>query len=496
DFTPDISKDEWTQAALTIHGKLGLWDVTYAGGYFERHFDTQQDYSDYSVNYQNHETAVGYAHYYNSFIQNGTNTNLNPSQLYHGHDDYTKQSHEFRISSPTSNPLRVTLGAFYQRQTDRIYADYIVPGLANTYDPTTSFYQASVPNCNDDVFCSREYRIDRDYAIFGDAAYDILPNLTLDAGIRGFKAHNSLYGWSGSASKVPGTCLTTNNNTDIPCVNVDKGTVQYGETHKVNLSWKIDKDRMLYATYSTGYRPGGVNRLPGVNPYVADTLTNYEIGFKSAWLQHKLYINIAIFDEEWKNVQYGEVTPGANGVISTYNVGNARVKGVEGDFTLNEGGLTLSGSGSYIDGQLTSDFCNISAATGNPDCTLGIAVHAGTALPVQPKFKGTLSARYHFDLGSWKPYVQISGNHQSGVRSALDDASAAAFGYIPGFSTLDASLGAVIGKWHWELFMTNVTDERGILSLNSACVPSACASLGRAYPVKPQEFGLKLGSKF
>ena len=44
--------------------------------------------------------------------------------------------------------------------------------------------------------------------------------------------------------------------------------------------------------------------------------------------------------------------------------------------------------------------------------------------------------------------------------------------------------------------MTNAFDKRGILSLNTNCVPSLCAGFARAYPTKPQEFGIKLGAKF
>lgn len=51
DFTPDHGSDEWYQAGLTIQGKLGNWDLTYAGGYFERDTDVVQDYSAYTVAY-------------------------------------------------------------------------------------------------------------------------------------------------------------------------------------------------------------------------------------------------------------------------------------------------------------------------------------------------------------------------------------------------------------------------------------------------------------
>ncbi len=493
DYSPDYGSDEWTQAALTIHGKLSNWDVTYAGGYFTRHLDVVQDYSDYSVNYQN----AGH-YYYNSFYTN-SGGNLNPGQIYHGHDDYTKLSNELRVSSPSTEPFRITAGLFMQRQTDKIVADYEVAGLAGS---ASSKY--AVHGCGDDVFCTRVYRVDRDYAAFADASYDITSRLTLSGGIRGFNANNSAVGFSGTQSNYNGTSssgVTCIAPTDgfAPCILFHKAADKSGEVHRANLSWKIDGTHMVYATYSTGYRPGGINRFTGVDPYRPDTLTNYELGAKTSWFNHMLTVNVAIYDEEWRNAQFQLTTPNSNGTLSTYNIGSARVRGAEGDFSLNLGQITFSGSGAYTDGKLTSSVCQLAQSgpnIGNPDCTLPKIALSGDSLPIQPKFKGNLTLRYKFDVGKAKAYAQAVVNHQSSVRSALVDADAAAFGPISGFSTVDFALGATVSSWKAEFYVQNAFDQRGILSLNAVCIPSACAQYGRAYPTKPQQFGIKLGEKF
>ncbi len=322
-----------------------------------------------------------------------------------------------------------------------------------------------------------------------------MTNLTLNGGVRAFIVNNTASGFSGTASRVNATDCIGPGDAVLPCLLFSKKAVQSGETHKVNLSWKIDGDHLVYATYSTGYRPGGVNRLPGVNPYTADTLSNYEVGVKTAWFRRKLILNIAAFQEEWHDVQFSVTTPGSSGTLSIYNVGNARIKGVEGDFSATLGGFNLSGSASYIDGKTTTAFCGIGLG-GNPDCATGIFVSNGAILPIQPKFKGNMTARYGVEIGSAKAFVQGTVNHQSSTRAALGDADAAAFGPIYGFTTADFSLGADMGRWHWEAFIQNAFDKRGILSLNSACIPSACAPYARAYPIKPQMFGIKLGAKY
>jgi len=483
DYTPELNADEWVQAALTIHGKLGNWDVTYAGGYFTRHVDTQADYSGYTVSY--YESA---GTDYTSFI--GANgKNLDPSQLYHVHHAYTKQTHELRVASPSTDRFRLTAGMFMQRQTDRVAADYVIPGLA------TAQGAPAVPRCGDDIFCSRIYRIDRDYAAFADASFDILENLTLNAGIRGFIARNSASGFSGTASRV-GTvnCPITADKT-LPCLLYNRTADESGETHRVTLNWKVDRDHLVYATYSTGYRPGGINRLQQVAPYSADTLSNYELGIKTSWFNRRLILNLAVFDAEWNKVQIGLTTPNSNGTLSIYNVGSARVKGVEGDFSLNLGGLTVSGSGAYTDGKTKADFCNIGTG-GNPDCTTGVYIPRGTRLPVQPQFKANATARYAFDWGTYRPYVQASVNHQSGTNAYFVQPVAGALWQTDAFTTVDFALGAKVGQWTWEVCALNAFDKRGILSLNTVCIPSTCAQFARAYPTKPQQFGFRIGMKY
>ncbi|WP_343610954.1 TonB-dependent receptor [Novosphingobium sp.] len=483
DYTPEMNRDQWVQAAMTIHGKLGNWDVTYAGGYFSRFVDTTADYSDYTVSYYE---ALGPA--YTSFI--GANgQNLDPSQTYHVHHHYTKQSHEFRVSSPSTDRFRLTAGLFMQRQTDEIKADYIIPGLA------TAQGNPAVPRCGDDIFCSRITRIDRDYAAFADASYDILPNLTLSAGIRGFIANNTASGFSGTASRVGTASCPVTSDMNLPCLLYNKKAIEAGQTHRVTLNWKVDRDHLVYATYSTGYRPGGINRLIQVAPYEADTLTNYEVGVKTQWFNRRLTVNLALFDEEWNKMQIGLTTPDSNGTLSIYNVGSARIRGVEGDASLNLGHLVISGSGSYTDAKTRKDFCNIGAG-GNPDCSQGVYIPAGTRLPVQPKFKGNVTARYSFDLGGYRPYVQASANHQSGTNGYFVQPVPGALWQTAGFTTFDFSLGAKAGQWSWEAFVLNAFDKRGILSLNTVCIPSTCAQFARAYPTRPQEFGIKLGRKF
>ena len=479
-FTPEFNKDRWYQAALTIEGKISDWDVLYAGGYFGRSIRNEADYSFYTVEY---DKMPGFTEF-----PNGHGGYLDPTQYFSGHDQYTKQTHELRVSSPVAYPLRAVAGLFYQRQTDDSLESFGIPGLASIPN------SPAVPDLGDSIFATNVLLVDRDKAVFTDVSYDILPNLTLTGGIREFSYDNTDYGFSGYASNaVPPGCVPTTRN--LPCVNTNFRAEGSGETHKVNLSWKFLPEKMLYATVSTGFRPGGANHTVGVNPYLPDTLTNYEAGWKTSWLERHLFFNGAAFVEDWNKLQYG--IPGPGGVINIYNAGNARVKGVESDITWQATHqLTLSGAGTYVDARLTTNFCSFDANY-NPNCATGTVVApSGTPLPIQPHLKFNGTARYSFDVGNYKPFVQGAVLHQSGTRSWLSDAAANELGPTPAFTTFDFSSGIAKDNWTLELFIQNAFDERGQLSRNTVCVPAICGSEPLIYPVKPQFFGVKFGQHF
>lgn len=486
DYLPSTYKDRWYQAALTIQGKLSDWDITYAGGYFQRKVNNNPDYSYYSVAYDTYG-------YYATYFPDGTGGFLDPTQNAILSDKYRKFTSELRVSSPADKPFRLTAGLFMQHQSDAIKADYQTQGLGSIPTP---IWVTPFPG-TDDAFMTRIKRKDKDYAMFAQVEYDLMPSVTLIGGIRGFMAHNTVYGFSGTFSSGNlANCISAAAYSDAPCANVNKKQDETGVIWKGGIKWQATSDVMLYATASTGYRPGGNNRRPGVDPFKSDKLYNYELGWKTHF--GHVYFNGAAFYEKWKDLQFGLVPAGQNGVTNTYNAGDARIYGVEGDMTAKFGGLSLSMAGTYVDAKLATDFCEVDPVTKNIICTPGTppAAPKGTRLPVMPKFKGSATARYEFPLGATDAFVQGSVNHQGGTRSFLTDADFAAVGATKQFTTVDFSAGVHWDSWRLEAFIQNAFDKRGQLSLNSVCATQICGQYSRVYPTKPQFFGLKAGYDF
>ncbi len=483
-WIPEYVNDKWYQAGLTIQGKVGNLDVLYAGSYMNRSIHSQADYSDYAYWY---DTLAGYGSY---FYDNLGNL-VDPTQYIKGGDLFTKQSHELRFSTSKDNRFRIVGGLFYERQSHHILQNYKVVG-----DIADSI---SVTGWPDTIWLTDELRVDRDYAIFAEASFDILPNLTLTGGIRGFKADNSLQGFFGFSAGFSGSTGEAKCSMPIkkivassPCTNLDARVKESGETHKVNLTWQVTDSKMLYATYSTGFRPGGVNRrndIPGVGPYASDTLDNYEIGWKTSWNQNRLRFNGDIFLSNWNNFQFPFLGP--NSVTIIANAGQAKIKGVETELSwLPIDSLTLSTSGAYTEADLAKDYCGGDCATN------AVQSPKGTQLPITPKWKLNAIARYEFHVGSMDAHIQGAMVHQSGTWPDLRLYQRTLLGKNKAFTSFDFATGVGMDNWQLELTIQNIFDKRAQLGRFAACTPETCGFQTYILPSRPRTIGLSFSQKF
>lgn len=496
DFHPTENRDEWWQAALTVTGKIADFDVVYSTGYFHRRVKNANDYTYYTVHYD--DLGPGYEAYL-QFTDKAGNL-IDPTQQYLGNNTYKKFTQEVRVSVPKSWPFSLTVGGFYQWQKNQLNEDYYIPGLRNA----TNIDGERVWLRRDAFYLTEVDRIYKDYALFAEGTWEVVPRLKLTGGVRMFRAQNESRGWEGVGA------LARDNGCHVPFtgprLSCDNVTVpnpyrESGETHKLGLAFQITPDKLVYATYSTGFRPGSSNTIAPDNPYRADTLSNYEIGFKTSWAG-RFRLNAAFYYETWRGVQYFVVPAGFQGNGLTLNAGNARVYGVEADFDWRLGGLTLSGSGAYNNAALSSDFCALSApdsvvqfssCSGEPD---KIAATKGTRLPRQPRFKGQASARYAFTFGQLDAFVQGVVQHQSSSTSNLDTFKNGLLGNTAGFTSFDFSAGFSRGTWKVEAFIQNAFDRRGELSRNTFCAIEYCSGSSRTLPLQPQFFGMRFGQTF
>ena len=523
-FYKERSEDNWWQAALTVEGKIGNFDLTYAYAHLKRDDDVDSDYNDYSFWY---DTLYGYSAY-------DVNGNfINPSQYIQGKDRYKKDSHELRLASPSEDRLRLVAGLFWETQKHDIQQRYKIDGFGPQY---------SIHNWPDTIWLTKQEREDHDEAVFGELSYDFIPEKLIGTiGGRHYRSDNSLKGFFGfSEGWFPGASYGEQVCVDkfgadpanwpsfngAPCEVFDKDVQESGNLGKANLTWQITPTKMIYGTWSEGYRPGGINRRGTLPPYQSDKLTNYELGWKTSWAENRLTFNGSAFHQEWKDFQFSIL--GANGLTEIKNANQASIDGMEMDLnwaaTYN---LQIGAGAAFYDAKLTENFCGWTDENGksvtvcppgtiNPNGTFddptddfavdGPEAPDGTQLPVTPKFKGNLIARYNFNIGSLDAFVQAAAVHVGKRKSDLRLVEREIIGDLDAYTTTDLSAGISKNNWSLSVYLNNATDERADIYRFTNCAETVCGAAGvvpeypngQVYTVtdKPRTFGIKWSQEF
>ncbi len=520
-FLPEFTDDEWYQLGLTIEGTIANFDVTYSGNYLDRDVDGSFDYSDYSYWY---DTAYTTGYFAGLHFDNAGNR-ISPAARYTNDDKYTKQSHELRISTPADNRIRGMLGFFWQEQEHDFEQRWLVEGLADVM----LMNGGTSPRFQDTVYMTSVDRVDTDRAVFADVSFDITDTLELSLGMRYFEPEVTVRGFFGfglgfSPARAPGSAASDSPDEpgsplnggegafspfgqgwsrngewrcpsqadykdDAPCLNTDKGIKESESIGRVNLTWKVSDDYMLYATWSEGYRPGGINRDPFAGEYISDFLTNWEVGWKTRWLDNRLQFNGAVFLEEWDDFQVSFT--GANAITQVNNGPTAEVFGTELQLLwLATDNLRLTAAAAYYDTELQDDYCPGCNSDGSPWAP------AGTALPVTADFKGNVVARYEFTLGNFDSHLQGAISYEGERSSDLNTAINAVRGDVPSNTFVDLSAGIGRESWGVELFLRNATDEDAPLFLISQCATATCGLQNYGVRPQPRTFGIKFSQEF
>ena len=490
-YAPMRNDDQWYQAALTIQGKIGNLDLTYSGGYMRRTINNVIDYSDYSYAYDSFYANM--PQYFGDFFLNNAGVPISPAQTLVSYDLLSKRTHELRLASRQDARLRFVLGAFYEEQGDKDLYRYYVAGLADNLSITGQ------PGVHYENAITRR---DVDRAVFADLTYDLTAQLALTVGARvfdydskaaGFFGFNGNYAVGEALCATPPTVATA--SATMPCQNVNAITSGGKYTDRVTLSYKLAPERLVYATYSTGFRQGGFNRNPFVPPYAPDYLSNYELGWKTLWAAHTLRFNGAVFLEDWKDAQFG--VNGPFSITQIINAGGARTEGVESslEWLLHEG-LTLAASGTYLwKHNLTQDACIAFSAAPHCGSADNLAAPAGTQMPVSPDLKANASLRYEFQIAGLKAHVQGAGVYQTSARSLLPVADEAVLGPLPAYGTFDLSAGMERHSWTANLNIENVFDGHGQISRYLTCTAAYC-TIPYVIPVRPRTLTLHFGQRF
>lgn len=322
-----------------------------------------------------------------------------------------------------------------------------------------------------------------EYSVFGNVSYALTPKLMVLAGLRRASdtQHFDLDYKKSALSPVPVKLVQD--------VDHDKTTWMLGA------NYKLQPDTSLYGRVATGYRAGGPSALPpgvladGKLSFEPDTLTSYELGFKSAFLGGKASVEAALFSTNWKDIQLmanAPARPPATFISFNYgtNGGSARSNGAEGTllFSPTER-LTMRANAAYTDTYLTSAAPAVGGLKGDD-------------MPYIPKWSMSLSAEYRFPIGTAQAWLGGSVGYIGERRSDYTLKSPL---QLPSYTTLTLNAGMDWDKVRLSIYGKNLTNERGINFAGPIATQTAANPYGNPYTIaliQPRTIGIDLSYRF
>lgn len=218
---------------------------------------------------------------------------------------------------------------------------------------------------------------------FGQVDFQLLPSLTLTAGLRYDYEHKKLQ-IEGHFVPDAGEVMVTRTDTSA--------SAHYSNfSPKLALGYSLSKAHHVYAMYNRGFRAGGISPLSSdpsekaLTPYESEYSDNLEIGSKNMFMDRKLKLNVTVFFTQMKNGQIPVlVMPEALTLMR--NSARLTSKGAELELSvIPVKGLEVDGSFGYTDAKNTD--LTIVEDDENKD-------YSGARPVFTPRTTGFLSARY------------------------------------------------------------------------------------------------------
>jgi iron complex outermembrane recepter protein len=270
-------------------------------------------------------------------------------------------------------------------------------------------------------------------------------------------------------------------------------------TGKVALDWTPDlgftEQTLIYGSYSTGYKGGGLNNSNSVPTYDPEEVKAFEVGAKNTLAGGRLQANLTAFTYEYTGLQLGQRI---NGGVVTRNA-DADIWGLEGEFLYAPSRNWLFDANlSYLHTSI-SNFSSEDAA--NPAQSLTattptVAVNlAGNELPHAPKAKVKLGGQFTTNefAGNWTATFRMDGVWQDKYFAREYNSPT---DRIDAWGTIDfqARLDNRAQDFSIRAFVKNATDEDNITN-----IIIEDALIGRYRNVRllePRTFGVILEKKF
>jgi iron complex outermembrane receptor protein len=402
---------------------------------------------------------------YHSFYNGKVGEMLPPQKVW---------SEEFRINSSSDKKLQYTAGVYAFTQKG--------------YEPTTNTaYELSNGEAAAFGLANGTYLVNRNrsnnagIAGFGEMSYLLTNQFKATVGLRyDYESREAIFNGFGDAILYSNT--TTDINPDI------KASGNYSAlSPKLALSYTLNELSNVYATYTRGFRAGGINAssLPaGIRQtFDPEYSNNFEIGYKTMLANKKLSINASAFLIQWNDLQFYNLV--APFTYARENVGDAQSAGVELEFSaLPIKGFQIDGSFGYNPTEYKGfNLKRVNFATGVESTTpIG-----GNKLSNAPSHTIFLGAQYEYAINDkWKTTfrgeIRNMGKQYTDIQNKIEQAA---------YTLVNSRVNLAYGKYSLSFWIQNLMNERYLAYGNPD------SSFGRqARMAQPKTYGLTYSIKF
>ncbi len=376
---------------------------------------------------------------------------------------------ETRLTGAFGENIEWILGGLYM-DDERVYQQDV---------PNDGLQWCTVETCgadlgpDDSLFDGVQTNTDERIAIFGEVTWSINDYWDITGGLRWFKnSDDQQADFDGYLNGGPSSTTGESSESDI--------------SPKVQVAYRPNKDNMIYGLIAKGFRPGGpttivpptcaddLAKLGLSEPptqFDADTLWNYEAGYKGTLAQGRVTLNAAAFFMDWTDVQQAVRLSCGFGFVG--NVGAAESKGAELELSAQvTDNLFVFATAGYTNAKFT-------------ETSEEVGVTKGDRIANSAKFTGSLSGLYQWTVRDLsEAYVQLSVIHTGDKIDVgfLSDVHP----ILPAFTTVELRLGLQRDNWEVILWGKNLTDERGQLTYWKY-EPTALDAIN---VIRPRTFGI------
>lgn len=399
-------------------------------------------------------------------------------------------SSEVRLNFDAMNGLiEGTVGGYYLDQTGtytaRVDLNYVNPTIDFIHGPD------STPSTTK--------------AVFGTLTLHPTDSLSLTGGLR-YTKDEKIYTYfrSNPDGTVPGTassvCPPGPPFAAPNCILTGLFNIP-GRFAGNRLDWRIVADYrfsdalLAYASVSTGFKGGGVNPRPFVFdqalPFDPETLTTYEVGFKSDFWDRRVRLNASAFLNKYENIILGkQICPESflqSPCLRPENIGSADVKGLElelGLFPVD--GLSIDGSVAFLDFEYTSPL----TPQGN---LVNSSINGNNITPYTPELTYSFGIQYDAEVGSGTLSGRFDGSYQDEVFTNAENTS---WGLVDGRFLGNARLSYTTGDsdWRVSLEVQNVFDKYYFVSKSDTVANALGVVTG--VPGLPRTWSLAIERRF